>query len=651
MTAKILPLIRLPAHLDYFDYAVPKSLYADIRVGQIVRIPFRKSTINGIVIELQKDTHTETLKSIERILVHAPVFSIFQKELLSWFPDFYFVSRATVARMMLLPPLTRKKKEVVIQEVKREILSKKKIRLSPVSIEALAGIMRCISKTKKSVLFSCTNEHEKIALYTKCAQNNIKQKKQLLIICPTIPEAEYIAECLSPYLSSSPLCIHGNLRISDLRNKLEQIQKGYACVIIGTRMALFHTIPNLHTIIVDQSERMEHKQYDMHPRYHVSTIVCSLAKKIPLEIIIQSHTPRIEDMHASEQGILEHISTDTPNPITPVIHLTQEEYIPNAPLIGETLKGKITEQLSKNTNIFLFLNKKGLSSHVMCETCNTLFSCPTCNRHRAYSSKTHQLSCTFCNTNNPLPSSCPACRGNSFIFPGMGGEKIVSSLKKMFPDTPVHEINKDTTQTVSSQTRSGIQHQDTKPCIIVGTSFVPLSHPELFSSFGLVCILLADPSSSLSDFRSHEIQWQTLSRILMLAHAEKSQILIQAFQKNDPFISTLCKLDWKSFYTDQLQQRKTFGWPPYSRLIALHYHPQKTRQDEDALKNLTTTLTQTLKKHARVSPLQKRTAHEHDRLLITLDSPYIPYEPLPEHISQELKKLPTGWLVDIDANM
>src|SRR3990167_1002699 len=181
MIAKILPLIRLPAHLDYFDYVVPESLHADICVGQIVRIPFRKNMINGVVIDVQKKEAQSTLKSIERILTKKPVYTNFQKELLYWFPDFYFVSRATVARMMLLPPLTRKKKESPADHIgKNQSISKKKIRLSLASVHALAESMERIKKTKKPVIFSSINEHEKIALYAKCAQNATKQKKQLL---------------------------------------------------------------------------------------------------------------------------------------------------------------------------------------------------------------------------------------------------------------------------------------------------------------------------------------------------------------------------------------------------------------------------------------------------------------------------------------
>ncbi|MBI2645279.1 hypothetical protein HYW94_03860 [Candidatus Uhrbacteria bacterium] len=672
MISKILPLIRLPAHLDYFDYVVPKFLHTDIRVGQIVRIPFRKKTINGIVIELHEHADTKTLKPIERILLHTPMFSAFQKELLSWFPDFYFVSRATVARMMLISPLTRKKKEPHTRSDTKKILSlKKKIRLSHVSIQALADTMTRSEKAKEPILLSCANEHEKIAFYTKYAQNTIKQKKQLLIICSTISEIKYTQEYLSPYLSSRPVPIHGALRISELRNALDQIGKGNVPVIIGTRMALFHTIPRLKTIIIDQSERMEHKQYDMHPRYHVSTVACALAKKLPLNIILQSHAPRMEDMIAAEKGVLEHILIDTENPPTPLIHLTQEEYIPHAPLISETLRKSITHHLSKQKNVFLFLNKKGLGSSVICQTCHMVFSCEACGRHRAYSHTTHTLSCAFCHTKNPLPQICPSCKGSDYTFLGVGGEKIISSLKKMFPSVPVYEINKDVIpspsgilgiNSVKDPDDTSSNHRDSSdfvfrmtsrntPCIIVGTSYVPLSHPELFSSFGLVCILRADPSPSLTDFRSHEIQWQTLSRMLMLAHAEKSSVYIQTFQKDDPFISTLRSRDWKSFAEKQLHERKEFGWPPYTRLIALHYHPQKNKSDQYALKNLTAILKEKIGKTARISHLQKRTAREYDRLLITLDSHYTPYESLSHDISEELKKLPAGWLVDIDANM
>lgn len=641
MIAKILPLIRLPAHLDYFDYAVPEHLRDNLCIGQMVRIPFRKKTVNGIVIDIQKKTDAASLKNITVLCGADPVLTSLQKELLAWFSDFYFVSRATVCRMMFLPPRTRKQKiPDAKQFLENTYQSRKTIRLSPASISALGTAMKCIEKTKKPILFHCANEHEKIALYAKCARLAIEQKNQILIICPTISEAEYIAHRLSPYLSVPQLLLHGGLRISELRKALDHIQNTAAPVILGTRMALFHAIPYLRTIIIDQSERQEHKQYDMHPRYHAITVACTLAKKIPMQVILQSHAPRIEDMYAAGMGIYEYISLDAPHQQTPLIHLTQEEYIPAAPLISETLKEKISDQLFKKKNVFLFLNKKGLSSSVICQTCSMSFSCPTCKCEQAYSAKTHLLSCMFCHTSIDLPAVCPTCRGNAFFFSGIGSEKIASSLKKIFPGVSISEINKE----------SHVITSENKPSIIIGTSFVPLSCPELFPSFGLVCILRADPIDSFSDFRSQEIQWQTLSRTLMLAQAEKCDILIQAFQKNHPFVSTLCQFDWTSFLQRELAQRKEYGWPPHSRLIAISYRPQKNHS-HDAVKNLLLKLTGELDAYASISLLPKRSSHEHDRILITHSSPYFPHDSLSEKIFHTLKNLPAGFLVDIDPYM
>jgi primosomal protein N' (replication factor Y) len=644
MIARIVPLIRLPTHLDYFDYCVPESLQKDIRIGHVARIPFRKKIIYGIVVDLQKSTDANALKSIQKILFHESAYTPFQKEILSWFPYFYFVSPSTVARMMLVPPRVRKSREELPGKQLSPAHFEKKIRLSPASIHALRAVMTDIERAQKPVLFHCVHEYEKIALYAKCAQNTLKKNKQLLLLCPTIPEAEHIARSISGYISSPIALMHGTMRTSELRRMLERIRQKEIRIIIGTRMALFHAIPDLDTIIIDQSERMEHKQYDMHPRYHVSTVACVTATRIPVRVILHSHAPRIEDMHASERGELAYISLSTSPKTTPVIHLTQEEYIPHAPLISETLHRAITQQLANKKNIFLFLNKKGLSSTVVCQTCHAIFSCSICGRHRAYSEKTKELFCAFCNTRNILPDVCTTCKGSAFMFPGMGSEKIIISLKKLFPGIPIQEINRETSAELlcaSSQS----------PSITVGTSYVPLSHPELFSLFSLVCILLADPSASLTDFRNHETQWQMLARILMLAHAKKSLVYMQAFQKDHIFISTLCNRDWKSFSASQLHQRKEFEWPPYSRLIALSHRPQRTSVDRDAVKNLARTLTRACEKNARVSLLSKRTATEQDRVLLILPSTHTFTEPLPKKITDELKKIPPGWLVDIDPVM
>ncbi|MBT6334652.1 MAG: hypothetical protein HOJ29_01525, partial [Candidatus Magasanikbacteria bacterium] len=54
MIAKIIPLKRLPKHIDILDYTIPKTLEGSLKVGQLITIPFRTSNIFGLVLSIEK---------------------------------------------------------------------------------------------------------------------------------------------------------------------------------------------------------------------------------------------------------------------------------------------------------------------------------------------------------------------------------------------------------------------------------------------------------------------------------------------------------------------------------------------------------------------------------------------------------------------
>ena len=52
MIVKVSPLLRLPSTVDVFDYFVPPDLESELRLGQLVSIPWRSGEVTGVVLEL-----------------------------------------------------------------------------------------------------------------------------------------------------------------------------------------------------------------------------------------------------------------------------------------------------------------------------------------------------------------------------------------------------------------------------------------------------------------------------------------------------------------------------------------------------------------------------------------------------------------------
>jgi len=59
----------MPFGLGWFDYKIPIELEKSIQIGQLVKIPFRRSSLFGIVFEITAETEIKGgAKEIEKII-------------------------------------------------------------------------------------------------------------------------------------------------------------------------------------------------------------------------------------------------------------------------------------------------------------------------------------------------------------------------------------------------------------------------------------------------------------------------------------------------------------------------------------------------------------------------------------------------------
>jgi primosomal protein N' (replication factor Y) (superfamily II helicase) len=99
-------------------YIVPEELVAEIRVGQLVAIPYGERLVEGIVwttsldelIALEPD---EELRPVSTILDVEPALQGYQMALAQWIADYYVTPLAYVAQMMLPPGLMQRSRAVL----------------------------------------------------------------------------------------------------------------------------------------------------------------------------------------------------------------------------------------------------------------------------------------------------------------------------------------------------------------------------------------------------------------------------------------------------------------------------------------------------------------------------------------------------------
>ena len=99
-------------------YIVPDELVAEIRVGQLVAIPYGERLVEGIVWTTSLDGWIaletgEELRPVATILDVEPALQGYQMALAQWISDYYVTPLAYVAQMMLPPGLMQRSRAVL----------------------------------------------------------------------------------------------------------------------------------------------------------------------------------------------------------------------------------------------------------------------------------------------------------------------------------------------------------------------------------------------------------------------------------------------------------------------------------------------------------------------------------------------------------
>ena len=170
-----------------------------------------------------------------------------------------------------------------------------------------------------------------------------------------------------------------------------------------------------------------------------------------------------------------------------------------------------------------------------------------------------------------LDSSCRYCSSNSFTKKGFGTEQVVESLQEIFPDYNIVRMDHDTTRRKNAYEEIILDFQQQKIDILVGTQMIAKGFD--FEKVSLVGIIDADSMLNYPDFRSHERAFQLLSQVSGRAGRKEKQgaVILQTYNPEHEIINFVKQHSYSKFYSLQISERKSFKYPPFSRLIFVKF--------------------------------------------------------------------------------
>lgn len=418
----------------------------------------------------------------------------------------------------------------------------------------------------------------KTEVYIKLIADMLEHGRQVLFLLPEIALTAQLINRLRRYFGNKVGVYHSRFNVNEraevwLRT-MDDGPHGYQ-VLLGARSAIFLPFHDLGLVIVDEEHDSSYKQNDPSPRYQGRDSAIYLSHTYGANTILGSATPSIESYFNAQNGKYEyaqllHRYGGIEMPQAECVDMRKATAEKRVKLsLSDTLIAAMEEALKDKEQIILFLNRRGFSLHLECDSCHWIPSCPNCDVSLVYHKSNNSLRCHHCGHSIPVPSECPACHSHALTMKGFGTERIEEDLAILFSNAKVVRMDLDSTSPKNRYIEIINDFEDHKIDILVGTQMVTKGLD--FDNVSVVGILSADSIISYPDFRSYERAYQLMTQVAGRAgrHGKQGRVIIQTFKPEHPVINDAIQGDYAHMYASQIQDRRIFRYPPYYRLITL----------------------------------------------------------------------------------
>lgn len=442
------------------------------------------------------------------------------------------------------------------------------LELNAAQMQAVDGIRGTLATFAVHLLYGVTGSG-KTEVYLQLIAAAIAGGGQALVLVPEIALTPQLVDRFRRRFSAGVVVVHSGLTDSERRDAWRAAHGGQARIVIGTRSAVFTSLPLLALIVVDEEHDASYKQHEGF-RYSARDLAVVRARGAGVPVILGSATPSLETLENAANGrYAKHVLPQRPGAALPprMSLVDLRKYAAESGLSTPVVLA-ISQHLKDRGQVIVFLNRRGYAPTLFCNTCGWVAPCAHCDARMTVHRRAHKLRCHHCGAQAPAPEVCGSC-GQGLLAVGQGTERVEETLARIFPGAPLARLDRDSVlarggvQTVLDRVHSG------EARILVGTQMLTKGHH--FPEVTLVIILDADQGLFASDFRATERLAQTITQVAGRAGRESrpGEVMIQTQFPEHPLLTRLVAEGYESFAASALIERREAGWPPYSRLALL----------------------------------------------------------------------------------
>jgi primosomal protein N' (replication factor Y) len=409
----------------------------------------------------------------------------------------------------------------------------------------------------------------KTEVYLRLIARALQAQRQALLLVPEIGLTPQLVRRLEARFGKRLAVLHSALGERERLDAWRQAHDGGAELVVGTRSAIFASLPRLGLIIVDEEHDTSFKQQTGF-RYSARDLGVVRAQKLGIKVVLGSATPSLESFYNARTGRYRLI--EMPERIgsagKPSFRLVDLNVHASRQSLSTPLSHSITRHLSNGNQVILFLNRRGFAPALFCSGCGETAGCEQCDAAMTVHAKIGRLRCHHCGRERALRWSCPRC-GTERIAVGAGTQRVSDELQALLPDCEIARLDRDATSTKGSLHRLLDDVTTGRTNVLVGTQMLTKGHD--FTNVTLVGVLNADQGLFGTDFRSEERLAQTIVQVAGRAGRgdQRGEVVIQTHHPRHRLLQCLIEQGYTSFASLALREREAAAWPPYTHIAAV----------------------------------------------------------------------------------
>ena len=392
---------------------------------------------------------------------------------------------------------------------------------------------------------------------------------QVLLLVPEINLTPQLHARLSArFPAHRVVSLHSSLSPAERAAAWLEAHNGRAQIILGTRTAVFASLPCLCLIVVDEEHDASFKAHGGVP-FSARDLAVKRAQLEGIPIVLGSATPSLETWQLAQAGryrllqLAQRASGGTREPVMETIDLQRD---PADNGLAEPLREALEQTLARGEQALVFINRRGFAPVLRCGACEWLSKCPNCDTFAAYHKVGAALRCHHCGWTARVPAACPDCGNQDLQGVGQGTQRVEETLRKLWPQARIARIDRDNTQGARGANRAGAAFDAVHAGdvdILVGTQMITKGHD--FRGVTTVGVLNADAQLVAADFRAPERLFAVLMQVAGRAGraGQASRVLIQTRYPHHPLFGALARQSFEAFAQEQIEERRAARMPPF----------------------------------------------------------------------------------------